>query len=100
MLQTAGVCYNSTATEIKAAKPVQGLADNLHGLASRLSVLNDRLYSALNRLCGNPGPTAASGSTAQPEPDGALLVAQFGAERIRQQIEALEDQLSRLETTV
>lgn len=82
-------------------KPIHGHAENLHNLASRLSKLNDELYSALNRLVGEPAPdSGASQNAEQPAPQGALMIAQFGAERIRQQLEYLEKQIVRLDSAV
>jgi hypothetical protein len=81
-------------------KPMDGLATKLHGLASDLYTLNERVGTLLNRLTG-PQPASGSANADKPaDPQGALVVAQFGAERIARQISELSDQISRLESIV
>lgn len=81
------------------SKPIPSLASDLHNLAGRLGSCNERLSAVLDRLCGsNPG--VASDAEKQPDPQGALMIAQFGAERIHRQIVILDNQIDRLENFV
>lgn len=82
------------------AKPIPQLAEQLHMLASDLGMANERLSSLLSRFTGPSNPQATGNVDKQPEPNGALMVAQFGAERIARQIVALNDQIARLESIV
>lgn len=68
----------------------------LHDLATRLSQCNERLSGIINRAFG-PEPQAAAKEVAQPNPNGVLYVAQFGAERIGMEIERLSQQIAKLE---
>lgn len=97
---SASASGGSIGSTIAPTKPFPGLAENIHGLASRLSGANDRLASAVNRLIGFPPPESQVAGKDNPSPDGVLLVAQFGAERIRQQLDSLEHLIERIEGAV
>lgn len=80
---------------VPPASPMQVHAATLHELASRLQDANDRLSNAIDRMTG-PQPPNTSENVKQPTPDGALMVAQFGAERIRQGMDRLMSLVDRL----
>jgi hypothetical protein len=89
----------STATQLVPPKPMEGLAARLHTLASELATCNDRVATLLNRLVG-PQPANSTSGDKQPDPSGALMIAQFGAERISRQVNELSEQIARLESIV
>lgn len=81
--------------------PMQAHADTTHTLAGNLQDANNRLSALIDRIVG-PCPDPAGGGIAkdQPPPNGALLVAQFGAERINIGVTRLNELLNRLEGIV
>jgi hypothetical protein len=91
----------TSRTDPTVSKQIPSLANHLHDLAARFALANDSLSEALERLAGAMPATAGGKIEPQPpEPQGALPVAQFGAERIRQQLEVLEGRLARLNDLV
>lgn len=75
---------------------MQEHAHRLHQLAANLSNCNARLGSILDRLHG-PTPEATGNGEKNPDPTGALYIAQFGAERISIEIDRLNQLCNRLE---
>lgn len=93
--------YQSTAAPQPA--PLKSLmqvhAETVHEHASRLQELNERLCHAIDRIAG-PAPEVGSNAKDQPPPSGALMVAQFGSERVNLSLGRLADLVSRLEQIV
>jgi hypothetical protein len=87
----------ATAVQANPPKPVPALAQRLHDMASVLTDLRRRLESTLDRLNGATPEAGSKTLPDGPEPSGALLVANFGATRIQQQLDGLAAQISRLE---
>lgn len=71
-------------------------AATLTALSHRLSVLTNRADNLITRIAG-PQPPQAGEVAGTKEPAGVLHVAAFEAERMRQQIDALEAAFQRLE---
>lgn len=84
------------STSVPKTSHVSDHAVRLHEMAGDIGVCNQRLSGLLDRLYG-PRPEVAGEGAKQQEPTGALLVATFGAERIRQQIDDLRANIARLE---
>lgn len=97
---TARGNFSAGITAPAPVKPLPGLAERIHSLASDLGEYNERLALVLGRLAGAERVPGGAASEKQPEPQGALMVAQFGAERISQQLHALDEQITRLESII
>ncbi len=99
MNPTFGIASQQTQPSPPPKSPMQVHAETIHDSASRFHELNGRLCQAIDRISG-PAPEAAGTGKDQPPPSGALMVAQFGVERINQSVGRLADLVSRLETIV
>lgn len=77
--------------------PVQQHAQMLHEQAEALGNLNGRLSAFIERLAGPQPENPSEVSPPQPNPNGALLVAGFGAQRISLCIERLRELVTRAE---
>lgn len=84
-----------------AAAPKQSAmqehAERLHDLAISIAGCNQSISAILDRLHGPQPEPAGKTDQAQTTPSGVLHVAQFGAERISQEIERLRHMISILE---
>lgn len=98
MAQQAGA-MNVGLQPAPPKSPMQAHAETVHEHAIRLQDLNGRLCQAIDRIAG-PAPEVANASKDQPPPSGALMVAQFGAERVNMSLGRLADLVSRLENIV
>ena len=92
-------------TQVPSPKqsPMDAHAEALSMLANKLIDANSRLNCALDRLRGpapQTVPQQGQNTPATPPPSGVLHVAQFGAERIRLEIEQLYGALGELEQFV
>jgi hypothetical protein len=76
---------------------MQEHTQKIHLQVERLSECNSRLYGLLDRIIGSTPETSAEAKGAV-SPNGVLYVAQFGVERIGQEIDRLQGQISRLES--
>jgi hypothetical protein len=99
--QSVGLSFAGQAQtqgfSVQTEKNVPKIASQLHELASRIGGCNEQISALLERIYG-PSPQSAAGTEKQPEPSGALMVATFGVERIRRQIDLLCEKITRLES--
>lgn len=92
--------YSTAASQgaaIKPNPPIQEHAQRLHKYAEELAVLSNRIESFCDRLTG-PQPQSVGEGKDQPEPNGVLFVAQFGATRIQHGLDRLREITTRLES--
>lgn len=95
---TAAAYNQGATTPALPSKQIPSHTEKLHLLAQGLVTCNGRLSAFLERMTGPTPAQQLTGKGADtPGPTGALLVAQFGAERISQQINILSEQINHLE---